>query len=62
MNLEIGAEKNGMRLTAVILTNSLETHSALQEVPKSKVEQIKEKIQVHLDELAELASNHRKRT
>lgn len=60
MNLEISYEKEGIRFTALVVTNNLNTHSALQEVPKADIETIKTVIRSGLEALTNLTIRHRK--
>jgi hypothetical protein len=51
MNLEVSAEKNGLRVKALIVTHDLNTHSALQDVDKDYVDAILRRIQIALTQL-----------
>ena len=61
MNLEVSFEKDGLRLTAIVVTNNLNTHSALQQVPKEDIEVVKTVIRNGLETLTNLSLTHRKR-
>lgn len=62
MLIEVNAEKHGYRVTMVMITNSLDTHSAVQQIPKEDIETVKNNIQAHLNQLLDKAYEHRKRT
>jgi hypothetical protein len=61
MNIEVNFEKDGLRFSAIVITSSLETHSALQEVPKEDVEVVRTVIRSGLETLTNLAIKHRKK-
>ncbi len=62
MTLEISCETSGLRVKALIITADLETHSAIQGVDKTVVDNILFRIQKQLELLLSEAVPHRKQT
>lgn len=60
MTIDIQCELGGIRMSADIKTLSVEAHSALTEVPKEEVEQVRRKIQRELLYLVERSAQCRK--
>lgn len=62
MTIELNTEKEGLGLRISIITNNVKTHSAMQEVPKEIIENIKGRIQAQLNQLLNEAIVWRKAT
>ena len=60
MTLEVTCMTADLKVTALIVTGNLETHSAFQEIPKIEVDNILYHIQGELTILLELAKQYRK--
>lgn len=60
MTIEVVAERHGFKLTALIVTANLGTHSAVQEIPKEVVAANKLNIQKYLYYLLDEADKYRK--
>lgn len=56
MTFDIHCEKNGLRATLLIITNTTATHSAFQEISKEHLERYKLDFQSLLEELLTKAS------
>ena len=60
MTIQIPFEKDGLRISADIHTLNVEAHSALTEVPKEEIEQVRIMISQELRYLMEAMVQHRK--
>lgn len=62
MTLEVSCSTADLKVTALIITNNVDTHSAIQEVEKITVDNILYRIQKQLELLLQEAYAKRKRT
>lgn len=62
MTIDLNAEKEGLGLRVTIVTNNVQTHSAMQYVPTEIVDNIKGRIQAQLNQLLSEALIWRKAT
>ncbi len=60
MTIDINAEISSMRASLLIVTNNVETHSALSDVPKEVLVEHIENLRRALESILHIAAQHRK--
>lgn len=60
MTIDVQAEWKGLRATLLIVTSTVETHSAFQEIKKETVERFKGDLQATLTSLLQIANDVKK--
>lgn len=60
MTIDINAEISSMRASLLIITNNVETHSALSDVPKEILKEHLENLRAALESVLHTAAKYRK--